>query len=295
MAVEQNGFDLGQHRIIAVDVRPPRLHHSDLGIGEVMDAFQQKVGWRNKIGVKDGNEFALRRFQSFGKGAGLVALTIVAVQVGHRMSKRGVAIHQNACHLDGLVGRVVQQLDVELFSRIVEPAHGVEEPVHHILLVKDRQLYGDARQIIELEMSRWFRRLVLLVLVIKIDHPVAVRAIRSQDDQDDEIGDQQRQIKGIDLVKPLKSFVQKMLAKVGHQAFGGEDQGQGLRGRSERQIHELSWTMNQKEESSPSIVPDRSLVVGRWSLVVSPWQTRERLTTVYFQSSLVGLSFSSTV
>jgi len=25
--------------------------------------------------------------------------------------------------------------------------------------------------------------------------------------------------------------------------------------------------MNQKEESSPSIVPDRSLVVGRWSLV----------------------------
>jgi hypothetical protein len=37
--------------------------------------------------------------------------------------------------------------------------------------------------------------------------------------------------------------------------------------------------MNQKEESSPSIVPDWSLVVGRWSLVVSRWQTRERLTT----------------
>src|ERR1700732_794613 len=247
MAVEQNGFYLGQHRVVAVDVGPPRLHHADLGIGEVMDALQQKVGRRNKISVKDGNEFALCRFQSFGQSAGLVALTVVAVQVGNRMSQCGVAIHQNAGDLYGFVGRVVQQLDVELFFRIVEPAHGIEEPVDHVLLIKDRQLHGDAGQIIELEMSRWFRRLVLFVLVIKIDHPVALRTVRRQDDQDDEIGNQKRQIKGIDLVEPLKSLVQKMLAKVGYQALGGEDQDQGQRGRSERQIHELSGTMNQKE------------------------------------------------
>jgi len=61
------------------------------------------------------------------------------------------------------------------------------------------------------------------MLVIKIDHPVAVRAVRCQDDQDDEIGNQQRQIKRIDLVKPLESLVQKMLAKVGHQALGGKE------------------------------------------------------------------------
>src|SRR6267378_2377799 len=95
-------------------------------------------------------------------------------------------------------------------------------------------------------MSRWFRRLILLVLVIKIDHPVAVRAVRCQDDQDDEIGNQQRQIKSIDLVKPLESLVQKMLAKVGHQALGGKDQDQGRRGGSERQIHELGRTMKVK-------------------------------------------------
>ena len=150
MAVEQNGFDLGQQRVVAVDVRPARLHHADLGIGEVMDALQQKIGRRNKIGVKDGNEFALRRFQSFRQSARLEALTIVAVQVGDWISQGGVAFHQKASDLHGFVGRVVEQLDVELFSRIVEPADGVEQPVHHILLVKDRQLHGDARQVVEI-------------------------------------------------------------------------------------------------------------------------------------------------
>ena len=86
MAIEQYGFDLGQHRVVSVDVRPPRLHHADLGIGKVMDALQQKVGRRNKISVKDSNEVPFRRFQSFGQSAGLVALTIVAVQVGHWMT-----------------------------------------------------------------------------------------------------------------------------------------------------------------------------------------------------------------
>ncbi len=103
-----------------------------------MDALQQKVGRRNKIGVKDDDEFALRRFQSLRQSTSFVALTIVAMQVRHRMSQGGVAIHQNAGDFNGFVGRVVQQLDVELLSWIVEPADGVEQPVHHILFVKDR-------------------------------------------------------------------------------------------------------------------------------------------------------------
>ncbi len=34
------------------------------GIGEVVDALHQEVGWRDKIGVEDGDEFAFRGFQS---------------------------------------------------------------------------------------------------------------------------------------------------------------------------------------------------------------------------------------
>ena len=43
VAIEQNRFDFGQKRIIAIDVRPPRLHHADVGIGEVVDGAHQKI------------------------------------------------------------------------------------------------------------------------------------------------------------------------------------------------------------------------------------------------------------
>ena len=172
-----------------------------------MDALQQKIGGRNKIGVEDGDELTLRRFQSFRQSARLEALAVVAVQVGDRMSQGGVALDQKAGDFNGFVGRVVEQLDVEFFPRIVEPADGVEQPVYHVLLVKDRQLHGDPWQVIEIEMRRGFRRLVLFVLVIKIDQPVAVPAVGRQDDEDDEIGNQQRQIECVDLVETLESLV----------------------------------------------------------------------------------------
>ncbi len=70
-------------------------------------------------------------------------------------------------------------------------------------------------------------------------------AVGCQDDEDNEIRNQQRQIKGIDLVQTLKSFIQKMLAQVGSQAFGGEDYDHGQRG-SERQVHEVSRAVRQE-------------------------------------------------
>ena len=41
--VEQDGFDLRQEAVVAVQVRPARLHHADLRLGEVMDHLHQPV------------------------------------------------------------------------------------------------------------------------------------------------------------------------------------------------------------------------------------------------------------
>ena len=126
--------------------------------------FQQKVRRRNKIGVEDGDEFAFGRFQACFQSSRFEAFTILAMDVGDRMSQRNIAIDQNARDLDGLVGRVIEQLDIELIFRIFKPAHGVEQPIHHILLIKDRQLHGDTRQVVEVGWR--FGRLIFFVLVI---------------------------------------------------------------------------------------------------------------------------------
>src|ERR1035438_3866182 len=213
MPVQQDRLDLSQQRVVAIDVRPARLHHADFGMGKVMNALQQKVGWRDKVGVEDGNEFSLRRFQSFGERARFEALAIIAVQVDDGMSEGGVAFDQETSNLDRLVGRVVEQLNVELVFRIIKAADRIEQPIDHVLLVKDGQLHRNARHICRREVGRRFRSFILFVLVIKIDHPVAVRAIGGQYGQDDEIRNQQCQIEGVDLVETLKSLVEKMVAQ----------------------------------------------------------------------------------
>ena len=65
MTVQQNRLDLRQQRIVAIDVRPARLHHADLRIGEVMDRAHEEIFRRREVSVKNSNEFASCRFQPF--------------------------------------------------------------------------------------------------------------------------------------------------------------------------------------------------------------------------------------
>ena len=48
MAVEQNGFHLGEQRIIAVQIRPARLHHADLRLRflKIRNGAAQKIRLR---------------------------------------------------------------------------------------------------------------------------------------------------------------------------------------------------------------------------------------------------------
>ena len=105
--------------------------------------------------------------------------------------------------------------------RIVQPADGIQQPLDHELLIEDRQLYGDARQI-----AKWLAGSVVRffsLLVIKIDQHVAVHAVRSQQNENDEVGNQQRQVEAVGLVKSLESGVEKVLADVLPNAVLGRE------------------------------------------------------------------------
>src|SRR5205823_9642446 len=58
MAVEQDAFDFGKRRVIAVEISPARLHHGQLGIAEVRQGKAQKIGAGLEIGVENGDQFA---------------------------------------------------------------------------------------------------------------------------------------------------------------------------------------------------------------------------------------------
>src|SRR5260370_20774808 len=78
VAVEKNGFDIGQERVVAVEIRPARLHHADFAaaivIHEIRNRAAEKIRLGQKTGIEDSNEFTLRGFQAVFQVARLVDL-----------------------------------------------------------------------------------------------------------------------------------------------------------------------------------------------------------------------------
>ncbi len=92
MAIQQNGFHLREEGVVAIDVGPPRLHHADPWIREVMDGAQQKILRGREVGVKDSDELALRCLQTLGQRPRLEAFAIGAVIVADRISQCGITL-----------------------------------------------------------------------------------------------------------------------------------------------------------------------------------------------------------
>ena len=66
---------------------------------------------------------------------------------------------------------------------------------------------------------------ILSVLVIEIHQHIAVQTIRSQQDEHDEVGNQQRHIKRVGVIEAPECGVEKMLANVLADAPRGHESG----------------------------------------------------------------------
>ena len=152
VAVEEDGFDLGEEAVVAIEVRPAGLDHADAGLGEVVDDAAEPGGRGDEVGVEDGDELALGDAEAFFEGAGLVAVAVGAVEVvdglgGEALGTCGETRDHGRGDGDGLVGGVVEELDLEAVAGVVEAAAGVEEAVDDELLVVDGELDGDEGEV----------------------------------------------------------------------------------------------------------------------------------------------------
>ena len=51
VTVEKDRLDLGQQRVVAIQVTPAHLHHTQLGVGEMVDGAFEDVRRGHKVGV----------------------------------------------------------------------------------------------------------------------------------------------------------------------------------------------------------------------------------------------------
>src|SRR6185437_2550007 len=100
--------------------------------------------------------------------------------------------------------------------------HRVHQPVDDELLVENRKLNGDARQLGK--TPRWIGSAVLPVSVIHVNQNVAMNAIRSQNNENHEVGDQQSKVKSIGSVQAFEGFIGEVGFEIVCQTARGEQE-----------------------------------------------------------------------
>ena len=147
MPIEQDGFDVSQQGVIAIEIGPARLHHADVVSAvrrqKIRNRAPQKIGVGKKIGVEDSYELPVRGLQPVFESPSLIALAIGAVNVRNRHALRGMSFDAVAGDFTGLVGGIIEHLHIEQFARIVEARHRVHQSLDYVALVVDGKLYGN--------------------------------------------------------------------------------------------------------------------------------------------------------
>ncbi len=120
VAVEEHRLHAGEKRVAAIEVAPAGLDHADFRIGEKVDGRLEQLRLWDKVGVEDANEFPPRRGQPGLERSRLVADAMGALNQLDIKPAGGEAVNRRAGQIAGLVGRIVEHLDLQEFPRIIE-------------------------------------------------------------------------------------------------------------------------------------------------------------------------------
>src|SRR5215208_3256211 len=181
-------------------MRPAHLRTTNHWIGEEVDELAQAIGLRNKVGVEDREQLTLGKLVAVLQRSGFESGAIGAVNVVDIKTLRRILRHDCFCDLDCLIGRIVENLDLQLVMRIVDCGHGFEQTIYHVELIKEWKLDRNSRQLRLGKSSAGMRD--ELAITPEVDDLLdAIRAIDGERAKDREVDDQDDPIEGVEFVE----------------------------------------------------------------------------------------------
>ena len=174
MAIEEDRLGAGQKRRFAVEVVPADLHHADLVFREIVDGVEQDVLGGEEIGVEDGDELPGCNLHRLRQRPGLVAFAVGPVDVLDGVALGGHLLDGLFGDVGGVVGAVVQNLDLQLVQRVVDLAGGADNPGGDRVLVVHRELDRHPREVLEAVFGLIP---VVAVLEVQVHQDVAVEPV----------------------------------------------------------------------------------------------------------------------
>lgn len=103
----------------------------------------QEIGRGNEVGVEDGDELATHLGHGGRQRASLEARTFLAMQQLDGQPLGAIALDAGRGQRGGLVGGIVQQLNLQAIGRVVQRRQRVDQTLHHVQLVEHRRLHSD--------------------------------------------------------------------------------------------------------------------------------------------------------
>jgi hypothetical protein len=114
-----------------------------------MDRLHEEVGGRDEIRVEDEDVLALAAIEALTEGAGFEAGAVHAVDVLDVEALGPEPLDLGLGDLSGLVGGIVEDLDLEQLPWVIELADGVQKTLDDVKLIEDGELNGNPRQALE--------------------------------------------------------------------------------------------------------------------------------------------------
>src|ERR1700730_13060858 len=128
---------------------PPRLNHANSRIGEKINCALEQARLRNKIGVENTDKLAFRGVESDSERTRLETSAIDAMNELDVEAAPAQFVRARGGDLARIVGRIIQHLNLEKLSRIIQFANRPQQALDHVNFVKDRQLHCHLRQLLE--------------------------------------------------------------------------------------------------------------------------------------------------
>ena len=132
MAVEEEGLNAGEGVVVTIKVSPTGLHQSDLVVGEVVDGFLKKVGIGDEVCVENQNVVTFGELHAVFECSGLEASAVASVNtlgVEALVAEARGSGHRN---IHGLIGGVIEDLNLNFVLRVIESGDGIEKTVNHV-------------------------------------------------------------------------------------------------------------------------------------------------------------------
>ena len=184
MTVQKHGLHSRQQRVASIQMTPSRLDHSDLRIREKMDRPVQQVRGRDEIGIENANELASGRFEPSRKRTGLEPGPVDPMNQLNIEAALSQCFHARRSHLPRIVGGIVQHLDLQQISRVIQFADRAQKALHYVNLIKNRKLNRYFGQLPKLAGRD---RCAFAVLKEEINDEIPVNAVGRKADEHGEV------------------------------------------------------------------------------------------------------------